>query len=70
MSHRERGTTREPARSPAPRRDRRRSAERSATREQLADRIAAEYGVDRDRAVAGAELYMRQLRRGFARTGY
>jgi len=48
----------------------RRRPEHGVTREELADRIAVEYGVDHDRAAAGAELYMRQLQRGYGIAGY
>ncbi len=48
----------------------RRGPEHGVTLEELADRIAVEYGVDRDRAAAAADLYMRQLRRGPALAGY
>ena len=34
------------------------------TRLELIERIVAAYGVDRDRAAAGAYLYLRQLRSG------
>lgn len=75
-SHRGTGTDREPtndvyaARGPAGGGDRRRALERSTMCAQIADRIVAHYGVDRDRAVASADLYMRQLRRSLGRAGY
>jgi hypothetical protein len=34
------------------------------TRLELIERIVAAYGVDRDRAAVGADLYLRQLRSG------
>lgn len=75
MSQRDRGTARERTTDATPGTmprggDRRRARERSAARDAIADRIVAQYGVDRDRAVASAELYMRQLRRGRALAGY
>lgn len=48
----------------------RRGPEHGVTLEELADRIAVEYGVDRDRAAAAAALYMRQLPRGPTLSGY
>ncbi len=75
-SHRGRSTDRELTKGAdaAPRRagggDRRRALERSTMCDEIADRIVAQYGVDRDRAVASADLYMRQLRRSPARSGY
>lgn len=50
--------------------ERRRVSDRGANLDAIADRIVAEYGVDRDRAVASADLYMRQLRRSVALAGY
>lgn len=50
--------------------ERRRVSDRGAALDAIADRIVTQYGVDRGRALASADLYMRQLRRCLARAGY
>lgn len=40
------------------------------SRNELVERIAVRYGVDRDRATAGADLYLLQLRRSSSLGGY
>lgn len=59
-----------PPRHAGVRGERRRVSERSATREAIADRIVAQHGIDRDRAVASADLFMRRLRRSRTLAGY